>query len=129
LWHVADRLAVEVQLLRGRLLQYIAEELTDPDGGVDKGLSVLYRHLMYDPPTPAELRALLSRWSLTGAAAGTAAGVTARQIRRYTGGDQAVPYGVLFTLAVKMQGVMISPPAWREELGLAEWLAEREKLT
>ena len=72
--------------------------------------------MTYTPPTPAEFRSLLARWSLTGAAAATQAGVVMRQIRRYTGGQTPVPYAVLYTLVSKQQGIMISVDGWRGEL-------------
>lgn len=72
----------------------------------------------YRPPTADEFRLLLSRWELTGAAAGDLVGVKGRQIRRYTGGDTTVPYAVLFTLAMKMEGVSVSTDRWRYELGV-----------
>lgn len=71
---------------------------------------------VYRAPTPDEFRALLSKWELTGAAAGDLVGVRGRQIRRYTGGDADVPYAVLFTLAMKCEGVAVSTGRWRDEL-------------
>lgn len=73
---------------------------------------------VYRAPTPDEFRALLSKWELTGAAAGDLVGVKGRQIRRYTGGDADVPYAVLFTLAMKCEGIAVSIGRWRTELRL-----------
>lgn len=78
-----------------------------------------YRQGVYVAPEANEFRHLLSVWKLTGAAAGELAGVSGRQIRRYTGGEQRLPYAVLFTLAMKNEGVMISIDRWREELQTA----------
>ena len=71
---------------------------------------------VYEPPTPEEFRELLARWELTGAAAGALVGVNGRQVRRYTGGQTAVPYALLFTLAMKKERVAISAGGWRAEL-------------
>lgn len=73
----------------------------------------------YRPPSGSEFRSLLARWELTGGAAGDLVGVKGRQIRRYTGGDTPVPYAVLFTLAMKMEGVSVSIDRWRVELGVS----------
>ena len=75
-----------------------------------------YRKAFYNAPDREEIRHLLSVWNLTGAAAGEQAGVNGRQIRRYTGGEQKMPYAVLFTLAMKNEGVQVSIDRWREEL-------------
>jgi hypothetical protein len=42
--------------------------------------------------TPTELRVLLKRGKLTGAAAAKIAGVNSRTVRRWIGGESAIPY-------------------------------------
>ena len=73
----------------------------------------------YKAPSGEELRALLRAWRLTGAAAGALVDLNSRQIRRYTGDEQRVPYGVLYTLASKCEDVKISIAGWRAELSSA----------
>ncbi len=46
----------------------------------------------YLDPSPTELRTLLSRANLTGAKAGDLVGVNGRTIRKWTGGERAIPY-------------------------------------
>lgn len=89
-----------------------------------------YRQGFYVAPESGEFRHLLSVWKLTGAAAGEQAGVSGRQIRRYTGGEQRLPYAVLFTLAMKNEGVMITTDRWREELqtALRSSVAEQDQV-
>jgi len=70
----------------------------------------------YIPPTPDEIRALLSKWELSGAKAGAQVDINGRQVRKYTGGQAKVPYPVLFTLFAKNDGVFISKLDWRENL-------------
>jgi len=70
----------------------------------------------YTPPTPDEFRALLARWSLTGAAAGAALACTERQIRRYAGGQTPVPFAVLYVLAAEYESARISTGDWRKHL-------------
>ncbi len=73
----------------------------------------------YKPPSGEEFRALLRAWRLTGSNAGAMADVNGRQIRRYTGEEQRVPYAVLYTLASKCEDVKISANGWRAELSSA----------
>lgn len=75
-----------------------------------------YTQAEYKPPTKEEFRALLTRWELTGAQAGALAGLKGRQIRRYTAGDAEAPYAVLFTMAMKQEGISITVDRWRAEL-------------
>lgn len=70
----------------------------------------------YTPPTGAELRELLTRWSLTGAAAGTLVGVDGRTVRKWTGEERAMPFAALYTLAHRAGRVAISPSGWRDAL-------------
>lgn len=70
----------------------------------------------YVAPEAIELRGMLLKWQLTGAAAGMMVGCGSRQIRRYTGGNSEMPYAVLFTLAAKCTGIMIEQGRWREQL-------------
>ena len=78
-----------------------------------------YGRPAYRPPTGEEIRALLRVWNLTGAAAGDMVGVGARQMGRYTGDEQDLPYAVLFALAAKVEGTHVSPWGWRAELASA----------
>lgn len=71
----------------------------------------------YAPPTGAELRALLSRWRLSGAAAGALLDVHPRTVRRWTGDERPIPFAALYTLAHRAAGIGIEPAAWRETLG------------
>lgn len=46
----------------------------------------------YSPPTQDEIRTALRLGGLTGSKAGDLLGVSGRTIRKWTGGDQAIPY-------------------------------------
>ena len=82
---------------------------------------------VYRAPTGSEFRQLLKAWSLTGTAAGDQVGVNGRQIRRYTGEQTPAPYAVLFTLAMKNEGIMISQDRWRAELQSTLTRSEKEE--
>lgn len=55
----------------------------------------------YQPPTPDEIRALLSEQGWTGAQAGLIVGVDSRTIRRWTGGERSIPYAAWRLLLVE----------------------------
>lgn len=46
----------------------------------------------FEPPTPDEIREFLKSHDLSGSEAGEIVGVDPRTIRRWTGGDRAIPY-------------------------------------
>lgn len=69
--------------------------------------------MTYLPPTGAELRALLRRWELTGAAAAAIVHCHPRTVRKWTGEERAMPYAALYTLAARHAGVQIRPGDWR----------------
>lgn len=62
------------------------------------------------PVSAEEFRKFLKDHELTGAAAAEMVKLKSRQIRRYTGGDAAVPYSVWYTLVHKVTGN--APPDW-----------------
>ncbi len=62
----------------------------------------------YLDPSPTELRTLLSRANLTGAKAGYLVGVNGRTIRKWTGGERAIPYAA-WRLLLKETGEVPQP--------------------
>ena len=52
----------------------------------------LYGEPDYRPPNPDEIREALRRGGLTGSRAGELLGVNGRTIRKWTGGEQTMPY-------------------------------------
>lgn len=81
----------------------------------------------YVPPTPAEVRALLSALGLTGAGAADLMGLSdARQVRKYTGGTapRSMSFGALYALLHRAGGLTVKPATWRTEA--AALLREKE---
>jgi hypothetical protein len=74
--------------------------------------------MAYRPPTGEELRELLKRWCLTGAAAGALVDVDGRTVRRWTGDERPIPFAALYTLAHRAAGVPVVPESWRSDLGM-----------
>lgn len=72
--------------------------------------------MTYLPPTGAELRALLRRWELTGAAAAELVQVHPRTIRKWVGDERGMPYAALYTLAARHACAQIRPDDWRSVL-------------
>ena len=73
----------------------------------------------YVPPTPVEVRTLLSALRLTGGQAAALMGLSdGRQVRKYTGGEQprVIPFSGLYTLIHRANGRAISPEKWRDEI-------------
>lgn len=73
----------------------------------------------YVPPTPAEVRIILSALGLTGGQAAAISGLSdGRQVRKYTGGadPRSMSYPVLYTLLSRAAGRSITPDGWRDEL-------------
>lgn len=60
-----------------------------------------YADQRFKPPTPEEVRNVLRRLGWTGSRAGLELGVTGRTIRKWTGGDQDVPYSAWRLLLLK----------------------------
>jgi transcriptional regulator with XRE-family HTH domain len=71
----------------------------------------------YTPPTGAEARALLKALGLTGAAAGNLVGVDSRTVRRWTGGERAMPFASLYTILSRQARLEVTPKKWREQVG------------
>lgn len=70
----------------------------------------------YLPPTGAELRALLRRWELTGAAAAELVHCHPRTVRKWAGAERGMPFAALYTLAARHAGAQIRPEDWRDVL-------------
>lgn len=73
----------------------------------------------YDPPTPEEVRAILTALGLTGAEAAALVGLSdGRQIRKYTGGSdpRRMAFATLYTLLHRGRFIAISPDRWREQV-------------
>lgn len=79
-----------------------------------------YRKPIYTPPTRNEIRWIVEFLKLTGFEAGRVGGLTGktpgRQVRRYTGGQCAVPFSFLYTLIHRSVSIRVSEERWREEL-------------
>lgn len=54
-------------------------------------------------PTPDDIRAVLKAGNLTGSAAANLVGVDSRTIRKWTGGERAIPYAA-FALLLSVVG-------------------------
>jgi hypothetical protein len=52
----------------------------------------------WTPPAPDDIRKILTAGGLSGSAAGALVGVDGRTIRKWTGGDRAMPYAALVVL-------------------------------
>ena len=76
--------------------------------------------MTYQPPTPAEARALLDRWELTSERAGALLDYTGSGVRRWTcttrGVHRPMPYSCLYVLACEVDAVRIRPGTWRDAL-------------
>lgn len=82
----------------------------------------------YDPPTPAEVRAMLRALELTGTDAAALVGLSdGRQIRKYTGGTdpRRMAFATLYTLLHRARSIVISPGGWRT--AAAGLLADRSE--
>ncbi len=74
-------------------------------------------------PTGSDLRALLQRGKLTGSASARIAGVNARTLRRWIGGESAVPYSAYRVIEAHVeQQEMIA----EGEADHAAWIAEMD---
>lgn len=60
---------------------------------------------VWQQPTPTEVRELLKSQGWTGSEAGQIAGVTSRTVRRWTGGDLAIPYACWRSLVDAAEGL------------------------
>ena len=88
---------------------------------------------LYTPPTPAEVRALLQRWDLSGARAAAllcmGSRSPGRQVRRWAGGESVMSFASLYTLAAHCEvdtwRQHLEPSRWREQLGLPQDVAEK----
>lgn len=72
----------------------------------------------YTPPTPEEVRSILSALGLTGAEAAKLIGLSSgRQIRKYTGGQEPkhMSFANLYTLLHRSACLAITPAGWRLE--------------
>lgn len=69
----------------------------------------------YQEPKPGEIRAVLKQANLTGSAAGVLLGVNGRTIRKWTGGEQAMPYSawrlLLLTTGIALVGPVVKKVA------------------
>lgn len=69
----------------------------------------------YADPTPNDLRAVMQRARLTGSQVGDLVGVDSRTVRKWTGGERAMPYSawrlLLLETAEKIDVVAPEPPA------------------
>lgn len=73
----------------------------------------------YTPPTSNELRMLLKKWELTGSQWAGQVGISGSSARIFTGGKKQLPYGILFTLFAKNDGIFIGGD-WRDEVSFYE---------
>ncbi len=55
----------------------------------------------YEPPTPEEVREAIRRAGYTGAQVGALLGVTGRTVRKWVGGERAIPYSAWRLLLVE----------------------------
>lgn len=69
---------------------------------VNAGALMPYATPEYVPPTPDDIRAALKSGELTGSQAARLLGVSGRTVRKWTGGEQRMPYSAwrLLVLAV-----------------------------
>lgn len=70
----------------------------------------------YDPPSPAELRAILQALGLSRSQAGKLADVTGNRIGKWCSAGAAMPYSVLFTIVSKHCNLPLSTANWRSEI-------------
>ncbi|MEM7046045.1 MAG: hypothetical protein AAF442_00115 [Pseudomonadota bacterium] len=78
----------------------------------------------YAPPTKDEFVALLLHYGLKQAEVSRIlAHANTRRVRAWYGGQGAIHFTGLYTLAHKATGVAITPSGWREELGVREIMA------
>lgn len=67
-----------------------------------------FAHPDYSPPTTMEIRKVLKMLGLTGSKAGELLGVGGRTIRKWTGGQNRMPYSAWRLLIIKMNKVLTS---------------------
>ena len=60
--------------------------------GVRPETTFEYASPAYSHPSPADIKSALSAGQLTGAGAGQLLGVNSRTVRKWTGGEQKMPY-------------------------------------
>lgn len=73
-------------------IKYRSDNSNSRIAGVKPESFLEYSHPEYEDPGPDEIREVLSYGNLTGSAAGNLLGVNSRTIRKWTGGEQKMPY-------------------------------------
>ncbi len=72
--------------------------------------------MSYQPPTPHELRNLLTQLNLSRSEAGKLADVSGDKIGKWCAGKGQMPFSVLHTIINKSIGENVSQSEWRSEI-------------
>jgi hypothetical protein len=76
--------------------------------------------MIYTPPTPQEVREIISALgNLSAAKAAALVGLNGgRAIRKFLAGEHKMSFAVLYTLISRGAGVSVKPESWRSFLGI-----------